>query len=127
MHKIKLLALLIFSFIAINAGVYYFSQENENERIEINLNDLETHYRVLIHNQKITADAVAISTIKYIPSVTKIMKKAIHASTQEKAVLRKKLQKILTKKYDLLKMEGVLQYHFVLPNNESFLRMHKIE
>jgi len=131
MQKIKLLALLIFSFIVINAGVYYFSQENENERIEIaladNLSDLETHYGVLIHNQKLTADAVAISTIKYMPNVTKIMKKAIYASKQEKVILRKKLQKLLTNKYDLLKMKGVLQYHFVLPNNESFLRMHKID
>jgi len=55
------------------------------------------------------------------------MKKAIHATTEEKAILRKELQKILASKYALLKMKGVLQYHFILPNNESFLRMHKVD
>ena len=41
--------------------------------------------------------------------------------------LREKAKKLLTKKYGLLKMSGILQYHFVFPDNTVFLRMHKPE
>ncbi|MEA3554876.1 MAG: ATP-binding protein [Campylobacterota bacterium] len=39
--------------------------------------------------------------------------------------LREDLFNLLRFKYKLLKDKGVLQYHVILPNNESFLRMHK--
>lgn len=126
--KLKLILTLLIAFFLMNALVYYFSEENKNQRIEMalvdNMNDLQTHYEVLIHNQRVNADAVAIST-EMTPKFIKIMKAVQTASGKEKSDLRKELYKLLTPKYRLLKTKGVLQYHFVLPNNESFLRMHK--
>jgi len=42
-----------------------------------------------------------------------------------KAVLRGELHTLIQKKYQILTEEGILQYHFLLPNNESFYRAHK--
>ncbi len=53
------------------------------------------------------------------------MSQAKNATKENKALLRDELQKLLASKYERGKEKGVLQYHFLLPNNESFLRMHK--
>lgn len=39
--------------------------------------------------------------------------------------LRKRAQKLLEGKYFYLQKRGILQYHFVFPDNRVFLRMHK--
>jgi len=78
-----------------------------------------------MNNQKMVADATYASTIKLTPRVIKILSRAARASKREKKGLRKELRRALSKQYKILKDAGVLQYQFVLPNNESFLRMHK--
>ncbi|MEA3553264.1 MAG: phosphohydrolase, partial [Campylobacterota bacterium] len=40
--------------------------------------------------------------------------------------LRDDLYKLLQKKYKRMLKKGVLQFHFVFPNNEVFLRFHKV-
>jgi len=53
------------------------------------------------------------------------MEEARGASSQQQMLLRKELHKILSSKYSRAKLKGVLQYHFVFPDNRVFLRMHK--
>jgi len=43
----------------------------------------------------------------------------------KKDILRERLFQLLEYKYKLLTRRGVLQYHFVFPNNRPFLRFHK--
>ena len=109
--------------------VFYIASEVKNERIEIalqdNLQDLQTHYKILIYNQSVSANAAYHSTTVFMKEFTEIMSKVSTASPKEKDILRQRLHHYLKAKYDLLKTKGVLQFHFVLPNNESFLRMHK--
>ena len=127
MKNIKLKFIIIF-FISIGA-IYYVSEQDKQERIQIvvdkSLYNLELHYKILLKNQYKIADLVYKSTIKLIPEVIDIMAKVQNASKEEKDILRKKLYNKLKIKYELLKVRGVLQYHFILPNNKSFLRMHK--
>ncbi len=85
---------------------------------------LRTHYKVLLESQTKIAKATYRSTIG-MERVVQIMKLANHASKDEKAILRNELHNLLQNKYKILKEEGILQYQFLLGNNESFYRAHK--
>jgi len=122
----KLFLLLLTLFISINSLTYYLTEKNKSERIDLalqdNLKDLQTHYKILLHNQSTTANAAYRSTIfmtKLIPIMTKVQT----ATDTEMTVLRKELYNSLKVKYNILKTKGALQFQFVLPNNVSFLRM----
>ena len=126
--KINKLILLILLFIVANAINYFVTKTNEQQRIDIvledNLKRLQTHYEILLHSQEITAKTIYISTLK-MKNFIEIMKAANSANTEQKKLLRKQLYKLLKEKYEVIKLKDVFQYHFLLPNNESFLRMHK--
>jgi diguanylate cyclase (GGDEF)-like protein len=126
--RIYTILVLLIVFVAANGGVYYLMELNKEQRIQLvlesNLKSLETHYEILKSNQKMVADATYASTLKLTPRVIDILTRAKRASKREKKSLRKELKRVLEKQYKILKDAGVLQYQFVLPNNESFLRMH---
>jgi len=126
-NKLSLLYLICI-FIFINIFIYYVTKSNQDERIKIalnaNINNLKTHYEILLHHQKITADTAMKSTLA-MSNVIDILKKANISNNDEKKELRDTLYNLLKDKYNLLKQKGVLQYHFLLASNESFLRMHK--
>ena len=46
---------------------------------------------------------------------------------EEKNNLRKKLQSMIVSEYNIMRRTGVLQFHFVSPDNISFLRMHNLD
>ncbi len=124
----KSLIYLLLLFIMINSAIYVLSRVNAEQRIRLvlddNLNTLKTHYEILLHTQKITASTLYRSTIES-DRVLAILSQAQDATEAKKVLLRDELQLLLTSKYERAKEKGVLQYHFVLANNESFLRMHK--
>lgn len=126
--KIKLYFLLLLLLVVLNGVVYKLTEVNQQQRIDLvlkkNIKTLKTHYELLLRTQKITAQAAYNSTILSEDFIN-ILSKANHANIHEKTILREELKKLLDKKYEILKLQGVLQYHFILPNNESFLRMHK--
>jgi len=128
MKKSKIILLFIILFTLMNSVIYFIGTLNEEQRIQVALNThlakIETHYKILLHHQKITADAAYKSTMN-IKEVTTILSQVEKADKEKQDKLRKKLFQILEKKYTILKSKGVLQYHFVLPNNIVFLRMHK--
>ena len=113
-------------FLTINCLVYLISNISEKLRIQLvlqdKLNTLETHYEILMQTQKVTASALYQSTIEQ-NRVAEIMSEASGATLQKKALLRDELKKLLAFKYNIAKQQGIVQYQFVLPNNESFLRM----
>jgi len=111
-----------------NAINYFVTKTNEQQRIDIvledNLKRLQTHYEILLHSQEITAKTIYISTLK-MKNFIEIIKAANSADTEQKNLLRKQLYELLKDKYEVIKLKDVFQYQFLLPNNESFLRMHK--
>ncbi|MEA3290012.1 MAG: HD domain-containing protein [Campylobacterota bacterium] len=128
-HKLKALLLVSFLFIGMNAIVYITTQINQEERIKItmdsHLDKLKTHYEIVLEHQKLIANAIYKTTIIQ-EDVVDIFSKAWKTSDEkERAVLREQLYNLLKTKYDIMKTKGVLQYHFVFPDNKVFLRMHK--
>jgi hypothetical protein len=126
--KNRNILLLSVIFIITYALVLFYLNSNKNQRINAitntHLEKLKTHYEVLLYHQKVTANASYQSTIE-LQRVTEILAKAYKANEKEKNHLRQELYNLLINKYNIFKTKGVLQYQFVLPNNISFLRMHK--
>jgi len=126
--KLKVILFLLFLFLLINGLVFFISQKNSSQRINVELkeklNTIQLHYEILLHTHKSTAYALYLGTIEK-KIVIDILSHVQDATAKEKEFYRNKLQKTLQPLYDRAKIKDVLQYHFVLPNNESFLRMHK--
>lgn len=127
--KNSFLYILVGLFIIVNMIGIYVIKINENERISKALDthkaNLQNHYQIIMYNQKIGADA-AFKTTMNIKDVRRILTKALHSKDKdEKSRLREEFYKLLEKRYDIMKMRGVLQYQFILPDYTSFIRMHK--
>ncbi len=114
--------------VILNGFVYTITKQNAEDKIQMvleeNSNRLQIHYEILLQTQKITSKAMYKSTINQ-ERLIEIITEANSATKEKKTLLRNELHKLLADKYEISKGKGVLQYHFVLPNNESFLRMHK--
>jgi len=128
MKKFNIFLLLIF-FIVVNVAVFLISQSSMNQKIELSIDrhidKLQTHYDTLSYRQKITADAVYLSTMNR-DDVLDVLEKAYKTQDKnERDKLRKELNSMLSKKYEIISSKGVLQYHFVFPDNISFFRFHK--
>ncbi len=116
-------------FIIINILVYVITEINKHQRIEVSLQNhihkLKNHYQVLMNQQQITADIAYNSTIQN-KRVISILSQALKTKdVAKKDKLRDELYLLLDNKYKQLVQRGVLQYHFVFPNNRPFLRFHK--
>ena len=126
--KLKTILLLFLVFLVVNTAVYYATEVNAKYKINIvlkdNLKTLQTHYKILLETQKSTAIAIYEFTLK-MPRVSNILTQAKNASKEKKAELREEFSHIIEPMYKIIKKRGVLQYHFVLPNNESFYRAQK--
>jgi len=128
MNKIKTALLLFIFFLGLNGLVYMMSESYKNDRISLELQQklstLKTHYKLLLHNQIMLADA-AYASIVTNPEFIEIYSQLNDASPMQRDMLRQKLHALLKPHYNTLAMQGVLQHQFVLPNTESVLRLHK--
>jgi len=126
--KIKNTIVLLMLFVIVNGLVYLITDFNKEQKIKLALDDslktIKTHYDILLETQKITASTLYQRTIKN-DMVIEILSQAKEANKEKQAQLRDKLQKLLATNYSFVKQKGVLQFHFVFPNNKVFLRMHK--
>ncbi len=112
-----------------NGAVYFVTEINQNERVkstlDSHLNKLKTHYDIVLEHQKTMANAVYKTTIMQ-KKVIDILSEAWKTLDENKRnTLREQLYNILKNQYGIMKTKGILQYHFVFPNNIVFLRMHK--
>jgi len=124
----NIIILVIFIFLTINGVVYKVTSINAQERIDMAIHDsmkmLKTHYEILLHTQKLTANALYSFTVEDEKFID-ILSQARYASKDRQNTLREEMKKLLYKRYERAKIKGVLQYHFIFPNNVVFLRMHK--
>ena len=87
------------------------------EQIQIDYNAIyKEHYNVshAIYDAQINTD-----------TIIDLFKDAYKSKGEKKDRIRNKLHDLLKDKYELLKRYNLKQMHFHLPNNESFLRMHR--
>ena len=126
--KAKTTILLTLLFLIINGLVYYVVEKNIEQRIQLVLDEkmttLQTHYDILLQTQKSTAKALYLETIES-ARFLEIMSEARFSGKEKRKILRQELKNLFTTKYERAKLKGVLQYHFVFPDNTTFLRMHK--
>lgn len=129
MKKNKLLFFIFISVIALYGIFLYISDiyfEHKKELVIKNkLSKMETHYKIFQHNLTSFADYIFNDKI-YKDTIVEIISNASNTNDKKTiSELRTKLYEKLKGHYSYLKSQGVLQYHFVLTNNISFLRMHK--
>ncbi len=126
--RLKTKFLLAFIFISFNVIVYILTEINSTNIITHILNGkmkvLTTHYRVLLESQEKIADATYELTLSS-DKVIDILTKAKNGSKVQRDTLRKELHTLIKPQYKVFKEEGVLQYHFIFPDNTVFYRAHK--
>ncbi len=130
MSHIKSIALIhIVSFFIIFATFLTITQEYFQTRIDdvlhSQLSAVEDHIEIIIQYDRL----IAYDSYKEIAYDSKVLDtfRQLNQNTPKAAVLRQELFDHLKTNYSLLTRTGVSQLHFVLPDNRSFLRMHKPE
>jgi PAS domain S-box-containing protein len=121
---------LVLTFIALNALVYYVTDKNTQSKIEYSkfhhMNKLQINYEIFMTTQADKADVIYETTIKT-KGLTDILSLAWETKDpEERSLLREKMLSLLEKRYEKFKEQGLLQYHFVFPDNTVFLRVHKV-
>lgn len=111
-----------------NGFVYVVTKYIESQRIEAtltwSLEQLETGYKALLHQDRLVVE-VTFENVKQ--SALDILQQLPHATKEQKKHLRKELHARLQAQYQQLRKQGVYQLHFSLPDNSTFLRMHRPE
>ncbi|MBN2783165.1 MAG: hypothetical protein JXQ66_08000, partial [Campylobacterales bacterium] len=75
---------------------------------------------------EITQNAISTSSIIYQDEIViETIKQALNSDEKTQKILREALQNHLSPLYEMIKSEGVVSFHFVLPNRLSFLRVHQ--
>ena len=125
----KLKYYLIAVFIFLNIFVYYITDENVKSKIEYSkyhhIHNLQLNYETFMIAQAEKADVI-YSTTTNNQEIINILSKAWNTKDEkQRGILRDELYLILKDRYKEFKKQGLLQYHFVLPDNTCFLRMHK--
>ena len=106
--------------------IMYNNKEDKIDNIlKNNLRLSLMQYRSVMKHYHILADNVKNIIINS-PEIIDIFKKAKDASKEERVKIREALRLKLDSRYNYLKKLGFKQIHFHLPNNISFLRMHKV-
>jgi len=125
---LRLKILIIIFFILTYSLFFYVTTQNKNKRLDLilknHVNLLKTHYKITIDYFKTDAKLIQNKLLNNKRVVT-ILQKAQKATPKEKEILRKKLYDILVIEFEANQKRGINQLHIVLPNNISFLRMHK--
>ncbi len=119
---------LILLILTINALVYFAINSNNKEQTkQIKLNaitNLESRYSHITKHLKLLAEIYYIEVINQKP-VLEILKDLPNSDDHQKSVIREKLYNKLIPVYKRMQKYDFRQLHFHLPNNSSFLRMHK--
>ncbi len=98
--------------------------DKKSKHFDDKIREQEVSYTSVVHAYK-DISQIIFSEVVNRPDVLLLIRQAGQAQTETKAQLRKKLQQKMQHTYESLKNINLRQLHFHLPNNESFLRMHK--
>ncbi len=124
--NLKLILFLL--FVVLNIITYTITEINKSERIEISLksslSELEKGYKSIKYQQSI----IVQNAVEYInKNMMDILSRLPASNEEEKNLLRNELHQRLLFKYEQLQKNGVYHFQFCLPDNRSFLRMHRPE
>lgn len=129
MKNNKYLKIFLFIFFSIiYVSFFIFNKNTLNYEIQ---QGIDTTFEKIEANVKLTLfnfEKISQNIKQYVTNnqeILNVISKAKNASIIEKHTLRRELFEILQPNYLRIKNLGVSHFHFVLPSNESFLRMHK--
>ena len=127
--KIRISILLVVFFIVSVWTTNIIIENNKENTLKISLNNhkeiLSRNYQMIMYDQKFKSSTIFERTFNN-EKVLNILKYA--NNTNDEIVLsdlRDGLKKLLIDDYEIYKKDGILQFHFIFPNNVTFLRMHK--
>jgi len=120
--------LFIFIIVTVGLGVsLWFEKEQKIEKyLEDKTIQAMMNYNSLYHEHKNLADVIFKTKIDT-QEITSIFRKVASSSdAKTKALVRGDLYQKLEETYSILENYNLQQLHFHLPNNESFLRFHRV-
>lgn len=116
---------LILETIIIAGFVSYHFQEKQTYTKELT-DRLETVVNAVVNIFGLVSQAIFEEVLNK-PDIIDLFKYAHTGTIEEQAVIRKKMYEKLQGTYNNLQRKNLRQLHFHLPDNISFLRMHKPE
>ncbi len=122
--KYKILAIFIVVIITLYINISY----KRDKKIKLYLDDKTKEFVILnnatYHKFKLISEVIYSTVVKQ-KEIIDIFKLLQISNEKEKNSLRVKLYDLLKDKYIGLNFTNLHQFHFQLPSNESFLRVHK--
>lgn len=121
--KLKL-AIVFILLIGMVATALHFEKKYKIEQYTHNQTKIhQAMYDAIYHSFQKRAD-LTFGMINNDQEIINIYEKLQKFDSINKTQLRDKLKLIIDTKYNILKTQGIDIFHFHLPNNESFFRMH---
>ncbi|WP_417333104.1 ATP-binding protein [Halarcobacter sp.] len=114
----------IFFLLAITTIFYFNYQKTIENHFQKTTKESFSEYKAVYDRNKQIADLIFQSEINTNKILT-IFKDAYLSNKEQRDEIRKELYEELKEKYYKLKAFNLRQLHFHLPNNDSFLRMHR--
>lgn len=128
MRERSIAFLFILSYIVTISVLYSLNSMNRGKLIENTLEDslkeLKTNYDITMQHN--TRDAESINSL--IVQNSRLIEKlsdALYANEEERSRVRREVYEMLLPQYKAMSLRGVLQFQFIMPDNRSFLRVHK--
>lgn len=120
----KVLFLLVLFVIPIWWGLWYVYQQALQKELEQTISNVEIAYKNAESSFQIPAQ-IFLETVVLKDPILRICKEAMDADDQRLAELNKALFELLAADYERLVERNILQLHFHLPDNRSFVRFHR--
>ena len=114
----------IFFLLTITTIFYFNYQKTIENHFQKTTKESFSEYKAVYDRNKQIADLIFQSEINTNKILT-IFKDAYLSNKEQRDEIRKELYEELKEKYYKLKAFNLRQLHFHLPNNDSFLRMHR--
>ncbi|MGB0989707.1 MAG: ATP-binding protein [Halarcobacter sp.] len=114
----------IFFLLTITTIFYFNYQKTIENHFQKTTQESFSEYKAVYDRNKQIADLIFQSEINTNKILT-IFKDAYLSNKEQRDEIRKELYEELKEKYYKLKAFNLRQLHFHLPNNDSFLRMHR--
>ncbi len=129
--KIKYLAFILISLISVFLfSIISFEKKEYQNRLQYLENEVihnfEEEYQIVLYTYRQLSNSYYTNIINN-SRILEIMHEANKSNDKEKALLREELISLVEDDYNNAVLSDFRQYHFVLKNNTSFLRMHKQE
>ncbi len=118
--------ILIYIFFITIITSYFLYDYNKTKSSYLNQKTIEHHllYKAIVEENRNIAELIFNTQIN-IEKIIDIFKNAYNADEVNKEKIRNSLYNELKYEYNKLKSFNLKQLHFQLPNNDSFLRMHR--